>query len=285
LFRPGDADDLRAVHLLQDRLRLDRLAGPGRASGPARRRRQRPQIDAGRRPEPSLQFLHELGDVLREWVIAPDEQQLVSSFAKIGLTTQHGFQPSRLSPAITGEMLRGLADGETLVRQKSLSLGTSLRGWTVNYRGARFGRDYLLRAGVARDQIYVTIPEEALYPVARVDAAGELLNGARSYRLRFSAGELPPVDAFWSVTLYDDDGFLVANRLDRYAVGDRTQGLVLGPDGGLDIVIQAGQVADGPGRVWLPACEGPFYLMMRLYIPRRPVLDGSWSPPAVERPS
>jgi hypothetical protein len=258
------------------------------ACGPAGRsdrtqRHRRPRIDASRRPAPSLQFLEELGDVLREWVVSPDEQQLVSSFAQIGLTVQHGFQPSQLSPAATGPVLRGLADGERLVREKSLNLGTNRRGWTINYQGARFGKDYLLRAGVARDQIYVTVPEEALYPVARVDATGDPLRGAHSYRLRFDAGDLPPAGAFWSVTLYDDRGFLVANPLGRYAVGDRSPGLVPGDGGGLDVVIQAGQACDGPGRVWLPAPAGPFYLMMRLYIPRAPALDGSWSPPAVER--
>jgi len=221
--------------------------------------------------------------VLRDWVIWPDEHQLVSSFAEIGLTTGHGFQPSLLSPAVSEQVLRGLIHGETLVREKSLNLGTNRRGWTINYKGARFGQDYLLRAGVARDQIYVTVPEEALYPVARVDTTGEPLDGAYGYRLRFEADELPPVDGFWSTTLYDDGGFLVANPLDRYAVGDRTPGLVLGDEGRLDILIQADQVADGPGKLWLPACKGPFYLMMRLYVPRAPALDGSWSPPAIVR--
>ena len=284
LFRPEDPDDLGTVRSLQDRLRLDPLGGvPASESGRTERRPRRPPGGVSGRQAPSLQFLEELGDVLRDWVIWPEEHQLVSSFAEIGLTAEHGFQPSRLSPAISEQVLRGLIHGETLVREKSLNLGTNRRGWTINYKGARFGRDYLLRAGVARDQIYVTVPEEALYPVARVDATGEPLDGARGYRLRFEADDLPPVAGFWSVTLYDDDGFLVANPLNRYSVSDRIPGLMLGDEGGLDILIQADQVADGPGKLWLPACKGPFYLMMRLYVPRAPALDGSWSPPAIVR--
>ena len=113
-----------------------------------------------------------------------------------------------------------------------------MNGWTINYDGPRFGADYLLRAAVAEDLVYVTVPEEALYPVAKTDSDGAQLTGANAYRLVFAPGALPPADAFWSVTMYRRDAYpLVANSLDRYSIGDRTPSLELGQDGSLTIRI------------------------------------------------
>ena len=150
-----------------------------------------------------------------------------------------------------------------------------------NYQGPRFGTDWLLRAGVVLDQRNVTVPEEALYPLGRVDSDGAALDGANAYRIHFAPGQLPPVGAFWSITIYDDAGRLVANPIDRYAIGDRTPGLITNRDGSQDIFIQHTQPPSGPSN-WLPAPAGRFYLMLRLYIPAPQVLDGTWRPPAIE---
>jgi hypothetical protein len=159
-----------------------------------------------------------------------------------------------------------------------------VNGWTINYDGPRFGDDYLLRSAVAKDQIYVTVPEEALYPVAKVDADGLPLSGEHAYRLTFAAGALPPVDAFWSTTMYSRDARpLVPNPIDRYAIGDRTAGLETEADGSLAIRIQHGEPPSGARANWLPAPRGPFHLIMRLYVPRASALDGTWVPPPVER--
>jgi hypothetical protein len=124
------------------------------------------------------------------------------------------------------------------------------------------------------------VPEEAVYPRSTVDGDGVPYDGARRYRLHFDAGQLPPVDAFWSVTLYGPDMFFTANPIDRYAIGDRTPGLTRNPDGSLDLIIQHDPPAGQEGN-WLPAPAGPFNLMMRLYLPRPAVLDGSYRIPPV----
>ncbi|WP_448624438.1 DUF1254 domain-containing protein [Geodermatophilus sp. URMC 64] len=284
LFDPADPADLAEVRELQRQLTVRTLPDhlEGRDAVPPVPD-QRRLVDPATAPPPELSFLHELGNVLRDWAVQPADRGLVASFAGIGLTTNAGFRPEQLSPSARDDVVRGLADGAEIVRRKSLSLGEDVNGWTTNGRGPRFGDDHLLRAGVAKDQIVVTVPEEALYPIARLDSEGRPLHGRQSYRISFPADTPPPVDAFWSVTLYGDDGFLVENPIDRYAISDRTPGLVRQTDGTIAIVVSARRPPSDADVNWLPAPESEFYLMLRLYIPRPEALNGAWQPPAVER--
>lgn len=283
-FLVKNTADLPAVHALQKQVRLrawsDHLAGRDKLPEPAVQRLL--HSNPGTVPE-GLEFLDMLGNVLRDWHVRDDEARLVSSFKRIGLTPEKGFDPAALSPSMLEELRRGLEDGRRLVERKSRDLGINDKGWTTNYTGPRFEQDFLLRAAVAKDQIYVTVPEEALYPVARVDASGIPLDGRNAYRIRMAKDELPPVSGFWSITLYDDHGYMIDNPIQRYSVGDRTSGLVTQSDGTVEIRIQSEAPPDGAKINWLPAPAAPFYLIMRLYIPGSEVMDRSWLPPTVER--
>lgn len=229
-------------------------------------------------------FYYRLGSVLRDWHVRPEERPIIASLAGIGLSPEHGFRPETLSPAQRAALAQGHAEGKALVAQASLQLGVQQNGWTTNYRGPRFGTDYLLRAAVAKDQIYVAIPEEAIYPIGRIDATGQPLTGKEAYRIRFAPDALPPVDAFWSITAYDDQGAMIPNPIDRYSVGDRTPGLVRDADGSVTIWLSATPPSPASGGNWLPVAPGaPFYLMMRLYQPKAELLEQRWSPPAIER--
>jgi hypothetical protein len=128
-----------------------------------------------------------------------------------------------------------------------------------------------------------SLPEDALAPAATVDGDGRRLDGELRYVLHFEASELPPVNASWSLTLYDADGALVDNPAGRYALGAR-DALRFGPDGSLDVYVQA-EPPEGDRRAnWLPAPAGrPFDLTLRLYWPKRAALDGTWQPPPVRR--
>ncbi len=139
------------------------------------------------------------------------------------------------------------------------------------------------RAIIAMVGLGANPPEDAIYPLNLGDRDGNALDAADKYVLKFSKDDLPPVDAFWSVTLYDEDGFPVQNAINRNALGDRDD-LKLGSDGSLEIYIQAGSPEEVRKSNWLPAPEsGPFNLTMRLYAPKRQALDGSWKPPPVQR--
>src|SRR5216683_741577 len=145
-----------------------------------------------------------------------------------------------------------------------------------------YGGAYLRRAVVAADGLGANLPEDAVYPSTSADSDNQALDGAHSYGIRFKPGELPPVDAFWSITLYDPDGYPARHAIDRHALGDRDP-LRYEPDGSLEILIQARPPDPARQTNWLPAPAGPFNLTMRLYAPRRSVLEGRWAPPAVER--
>jgi hypothetical protein len=142
--------------------------------------------------------------------------------------------------------------------------------------------DYLYRAAIAQCCVGENLPQDAVYPSLSSDSEGRPLDGNSKYVLRFEKGKLPPVDAFWSVTAYDIEGYFVPNALKRQAIGDRDR-LVSNTDGSLDLYIQA----DSPGKEkeanWLPVGKAPFTLLMRLYSPREEFLEGNWAPPPVVR--
>ena len=115
-----------------------------------------------------------------------------------------------------------------------------------------------------------------------VDADGQPTDGSNSYVLHFDAAELPPVDAFWSVTMYDHEGYQIANPIDRFAIGDRDD-LTFNADGSLDLLVQAASPGGGKESNWLPAPDGPIYVVMRLYWPKEVALKGEWKPPEVKR--
>lgn len=159
-----------------------------------------------------------------------------------------------------------------------------VRGWsTPPVMLGKYGTFYNIRAVVAMVGLGANLPADATYPNTQVDSAGHALHGQHRYRLHFKAGELPPVNAFWSVTAYGADDFLMDNPIHRYALGDRDP-LVYNPDGSLDLLVQA-QAPEGKLQSnWLPVKAGePFLLNARLYWPKSAGLDGSWGMPAVER--
>jgi hypothetical protein len=145
-----------------------------------------------------------------------------------------------------------------------------------------YGTYYLKRAIVAMVGLGANLPEDAVYPLNAGDADGRPLSGASKYVLHFAKNEIPPVGAFWSVTLYDKDGFPTANALNRNAIGDR-DALKFNADGSLDLYFQNESPGADKDSNWLPAPTGAFNLTMRLYAPKPAVLDGRWAPPAIRR--
>jgi hypothetical protein len=156
--------------------------------------------------------------------------------------------------------------------------------WSTISNEAAFGTDYFTRTAVAKSNILVNSPNETKYFYQDLDASGARLNSVNRYTVTFAQGATPPVHGFWSLSIYNEHHFFVANPINRFSVGTKNKDLKLGPDGSLTIYVQADAPTDPIQRAnWLPAPKGDFSLYVRAYWPRAAVLDSSWTPPAVRR--
>lgn len=222
--------------------------------------------------------------------IHPTEADLMARFAKIGIGPGLPFDAKTLAAEVRDAIRAGIDAARKDVAAKIPTIAKQVNGWTFSdVFGTRewYGGNFAMRAVAAMAGWGGNDVIEALYPTARADADGNPLDGAHRYQIRFTTP--PPARAFWSVTMYDTTydgaaGYLVENPINRYLVNSTTRGLVLGDDGSLTITIQREQPTDATARAnWLPAPEGPFYLVMRIYWPEQAALDGSWIPPSVQR--
>lgn len=155
--------------------------------------------------------------------------------------------------------------------------------WSTIASGADFGTDYFTRTAVAKSNILVNSPNETKYYYQDLDAAGARLNGANHYTMTFPKEQTPPVNGFWSLTLYNEYHFFNPNGLKRYSLGTKNKNLKYNSDGSLTLYVQADPPPEAQRTNWLPAPKGDFSLYVRAYWPKTAVLDGSWTPPAVNK--
>ena len=270
--------DVAAVNALQDGFKLRPLADwvAGRSPAP---RLFDPACDP-KAPASAAHFAAQVNAALRQNPPPAEEQAELARLAAVGI----GPDAAPLTPA-QAQVLQDALD-TTLPRLRQAQIGRLLpSGWNQPpLIEGHFGNDHLARAQVALKYIGMLESREATYPIAWHDGRGRPLNGAHRYRLRFAPGALPPVDAFWSLTMYDArDYMLVDNPIDRYAIGDRTPGLRPDADGGLTLSLQHAPPMDTAARAnWLPAPAGDFYVCLRAYVPREELLDGRYTLPALE---
>jgi hypothetical protein len=197
----------------------------------------------------------------------------------IGIVPGKDFVPDI---TILQAMQKGIQAAKKEMQEKSTELGNKENGWLMVYDAGAYGTDYLKRAVIANIGVGANLVEDALYPTTFVDKDGEQLSGKNNYILHFEKKEIPPVNAFWSVTLYNAKSFLSANKLNRYGLGDRDS-LRFNKDGSLDIYIQHENPGKDKESNWLPAPLEDFNLSMRLYWPKNEVLHKWWIPPAIKK--
>jgi hypothetical protein len=270
----GEAD-LPAAHKVQDSIKLTGLDGkPVGAVNPGFAPLAPPET------WPADQFFTMFGDVLKDTPTPPAAKALVDSFAAIGLNPKTGYSPASLSPEIRAAIAAGAKEGFAAI--EAAKLGDNVNGWDFSMKNGRFGEDYLVRSAIAYRSLAGNAPEEAIYFNADKDSSGKPLDGANRYTLRFEKGQLPPVDGFWSLTMYDGKTFfMVENSKKRYSIGSRTPGLQFAPDGSLTLYVQ--HESPGPSKEanWLPAPSGSFDIHLRTYIPRKELLDSTYKLPPV----
>jgi hypothetical protein len=247
---------------------------------------QRPEIpealpSAPLDPMSSLGFFEIMNKNLRELPPRPATAAMMAQFDTIGVGPNSVFDQYSLGPAEKRGLERAIRDGKDLVEAATQRTIANFNGWMISSRIGRYGYDYLHRAAVVQGG-YGNLPEESLYPAVVFDSEGSLMDGAQGYRLHFPAGQLPPVNGFWSLSLYRiSDYQLESNEIERYSIGDRTAGLVYNSDGSLTLVLQHQRPAD-PGVNWLPAPAGQFMAVMRLYEPQPAALNNEYLLPRIE---
>ena len=190
---------------------------------------------------------------------------LAAWFARAGLVPGLVFDWTRLDAQLRSGLQQGLVDAAASIETGSRS--RVARPWAAHFELGRYGCNYMTRALTAYKGLGALASDEAVYAMGDFDADRKPLCGDSRYLLRFEPGDLPPVDAFWSVTLYDADRFLYPNALSRYAIGDRTQGLRRDPDGALSLLVSHAPPS-GETSHWRPTPAGSFYLVMRMDCPR-----------------
>jgi hypothetical protein len=223
----------------------------------------------------------------------PEEAGIRAKLASIGIGAGKQFEMKDLSAEHKAAILLGMKAGDEAVDKQIASGGADINGWQVtSFFGDRafYNGDWLMRAAAAKAGIFGNSAIEAMYPQTRVTAAGETLDSSKhNYTLTFAKGSLPPVNAFWSVTMYDGKTqFLIENPINRYLINSpMLPGMKTNADGSLTLYIQKDSPGKGKESNWLPAPDGPIYLVMRLYWPKEtppsilPAGKGTWQPPGV----
>jgi hypothetical protein len=214
----------------------------------------------------------------------PSEQDVMARFAKIGVGRGLSFDKNSLSPEIQKSMAGGIADGKTqFVEFKKTQLDTGkLTSGDLFGTREHLKNNYMYRYAAAVLGIFGNSAEEAIYPGYFLDAAGKPLDAAATrYTLHFDKDKLPPANAFWSLTMYDGQSkLLVANPLNRYLINASMLGqLKRDGDGGLTLYVQKDSPGKDKASNWLPAPDGSFYTILRVYLPKQEMLSGQWRQP------
>jgi hypothetical protein len=230
-----------------------------------------------------LEFFGYAADLLATNPPHPTDFSVLARISRLGIAAGKPFSPEGFDTGQRDEIAAGWSAALHDVMTSVGTMGTRVNGWTILKDNVGvYGNAYLQRALVALFGLGANPPEDAVYPLLIADADGDPITGDHDYVLHFDAGNLPPAAAFWSVTMYDAEGYQVANEIDRFAIGDRDP-LTYNADGSLDLYLQ--HTNPGPQRAsnWLPAPLGSLGITMRIYAPKRSVLDGTWAPPPVRK--
>ena len=229
-----------------------------------------------------VEFFTQLSTLMMAQPPADADRDAVANLASIGLKLGETFAADTYNPLASLLMDKAIAITHRKIRQKLGDPARLENGWAIQRDSMGvYGTNYPVRAVVAMIGLGALPPSEAAYPNTRLDSGGQPLSGEHDYRIHFAANELPPVDAFWSLSMYDAGGFFIKNPIDRYVIGDRDD-LTFNDDGSLDLLIKHGLPLT-PYANWLPAPKGEFALTLRLYNPQERFINGDWQLPLVTR--
>ena len=287
IYCTGTPEDYQAVHALQDQFASVPLSSYGKPYSPQpaavdlmfdMKTAVRKQVDAMTTEE----FFSAMAKLLKDNPPKPEDAPIVARMAKIGIVPGQDIDRSKL-PALGDNLDPKLG---LLKMVEDMKATKPVNGWLYWITNAgTYGTDYLQRAMVTLIGPGLNFPQDAVYPFSEKDERGKKYDGAKhNYAIHFDKGSLPPVKAFWSLTMYDPEFFFVPNSINRYNLSQRNT-FVTNPDGSVDLYLQAESPGPGKEANWLPAPKGNFVPMLRLYWPKETppsILDGTWTPPPIK---
>jgi hypothetical protein len=280
--------DYEAVHKIQAGYKVTPLSQWGKAPQPVEVKID-PSIDMKTPPKiqvdtmPADKFFAYAAELMKVNPPHITDEPMIAQLKKIGIEPGKSFALEQVPPTIRNALATAPKEGQKLMAWKVPTLARVVNGWSLNTDTMGvYGNYYLKRAIIAQLGLGANLPQDAIYPINLGDESGKPLDGANKYTLHFDKDNAPPVDAFWSVTLYDSEGYQVPNALNRFAVSSWMP-LKRNPDGSLDLYFQNESPGADKDANWLPAPKTAFNVLLRMYAPKSEALTGKWSPPPVTR--
>ncbi len=289
IYCTGTPEDYAEVHALQDQFKLVPLSSYGKDYTPPAGKVD-PSIDMKTAVRDqvnrmdAVSYFTLLADLMKRNPPSAADADALAKFARIGLVPGQDFDVSKLR-ADFAKRIPEIAFDRIMIQFKINKDVKDINGWGFTTRTGLYGTDYLMRALVTAIGLGANRPQDAVYPTSTKDGEGNAYDGANKYVMHFPAGQLPPVEGFWSLTMYDAAYFFVANPIDRYSISAR-QDLKKNADGSVDLYVQHESPGMDKESNWLPAPAGKFVLMLRLYWPNEgdpSILNGTWTIPAVKK--
>jgi hypothetical protein len=294
IYCSGTPEDYAAVHQLQDETSMVPLSSYGQAYTPPPGELD-PSIDMKTPVRDQVNalstqdYFNLLAQLMKDNPPSEADAPMLAKMVRLGIVPGEPFDLNKLGPDVSAALQDVPKAGFTEIAswfEGSIAAGKAklINGWLFTTHTGHYGTDYLQRAFITAFGLGANRPQDAIYPTSEKDANGKPYSGANKYVMHFDKGQLPPVNGFWSLTMYNDQYFFVDNPLNRYSISPR-QDLKTNDDGSVDIYIQHDSPGADKESNWLPTPEGKFILMLRLYWPRETapsILDGSWTIPPVK---
>jgi hypothetical protein len=289
IYCTGTPEDYAAVHKLQDECKLMPLSAYGKPYTPPEGKVD-PSIDMKTAVRDQVNrmdavtYFTLLAQLMKTNPPSSADAPALTKYAKIGLVPGKDFDASKLR-ADFAKRIPEIAFDRIMLQFKINKEVKDTHGWGYTTKTGLYGTDYLMRALVTAIGLGANRPQDAVYPTSLKDTDDRSYEGANKYVMRFAKGEMPPVEGFWSLTMYDSNYFFVENPINRYSISPR-QNLKPNPDGSVDLYIQKDSPGTDKESNWLPAPAGKFVLMLRMYWPDEStpsILDGTWTIPPVKK--
>ena len=290
IYCTGTPEDYAAVHKMQDEISVVPLSSYGKAFTPPAGKVD-PSIDMKTPVRDQVNamdtasYFNLLATLMKDNPPAEGDAPMVAKMARLGIKSGAPFDFDKLDPAVQAALKDVPKLGFEKIMAHFKAAGEDINGWVFTTKTGLYGTDYLQRALITAIGLGANRPQDAVYPTSEVDAAGQPYNGTNKYVMHFPKGQMPPVNGFWSLTMYNAEYFFYGNPLNRYTLSARND-LKKNADGSIDLYLQ--HESPGPDKEsnWLPAPADKFILMLRLYWPTEKspsILNGTWKFPAVTR--